>query len=113
MNIKHLPTCEEESVECVYTVEHTRWRVFQCKSCGAGDVLPPIVYGIAYTANGANPSSVNKIVRWMKDPTGQIKTWEFRNLALEACEMDGWRGYVCGYPDGDRSESPTYPFEGK
>lgn len=58
-------------------------------------------YGIAYTHNGSPPPNGN-IIRWKKNDEGQDITWDLREQALEACDLDGWRGYVCGYPNGER-----------
>jgi hypothetical protein len=57
-------------------------------------------HGIAYTDNGCPPPS-GLIVRWkMKGIV--VMLWDNRNDALEACDLDGWRGYVCQYPHGER-----------
>ena len=52
-----------------------------------------ILYGIAYTVDG---SPTGKIASW--NPA----TWNKLSDALEGCEADGWRGYVCQYPCGYR-----------
>jgi len=52
-----------------------------------------MLYGIAYTVDG---SPTGKIASW--NPT----TWNNLSDALEGCEADGWRGYVCQYPSGYR-----------
>ena len=65
-------------------------------------------YGIAYTDDGAPPTTAAKIVGWkQKGCTRQapmtgtsVMTWSDRGDALEACDLDGWRGYVCEYPSG-------------
>ena len=58
------------------------------------------LYGIAYTDNGAPPPH-GKIVGW------HDRKHATRELALEACDLDGWRGYVCEFPSGARP-----PFRG-
>lgn len=55
-----------------------------------------MLHGIAYTNNGSPPSASNEIVRWMCRGD-KIALWDNIYDALEACEMDGWRGYVCQY----------------
>ena len=62
----------------------------------------PTLYGIAFTANG-QPPPASKIVGWKGTP-GQTQpwTWPTQAEALEACDLDGWRGYVCEYPSGNR-----------
>lgn len=64
---------------------------------------PITQWGIAYTEDGSPPGPRlgGKIVRWKQD-SGMIMIWENRNEALEMCGLDGWRGYVCTYPDGSR-----------
>jgi len=81
-----------------------------CTRCGGK--APTYKYGIAYTDNGSPPPS-GKIIGWKGSETGgtlrdRMTTdnpllWDNRNDALEACDLDGWRGYVCGYPNGERS----------
>lgn len=58
------------------------------------------LFGIAYTHDGGMPPS-SRIFAW-KEIDGVIQTWENRDDALEACENDGWSGYVCEYPSGNR-----------
>jgi len=58
-------------------------------------------WGIAYTDNGSPP------------PSGKIMSWNGKrhkslDKALEACDLDGWRGYVCEYPSGARSHAKCY-----
>ena len=57
-------------------------------------------YGIAYTARGGVPPEDPIVVWKMKD--GEAETWGDLGFALEACDVDGWRGYVCEHPSGDR-----------
>lgn len=52
-------------------------------------------YGISYTSNGSPPPN-GTIVSW------NSTTWNNLSDALEGCENDGWRGYVCEYPSGYR-----------
>lgn len=52
-------------------------------------------YAIAYTSDGSPPPH-GTIVSWCP------KTWNNLSDALEGCENDGWRGYVCEYPSGYR-----------
>lgn len=57
-------------------------------------------FGIAYTQNGSLPPH-DKIIGWKKNG-GQDQIWSDRDDALEANDLDGWRGYVCEYPNGER-----------
>lgn len=67
-------------------------------------------HGIAYTDNGSPPppgdslpgAPGGKIIGWKQDENGKDMTWPDRGDALEACELDGWTGYVCEYPSGAR-----------
>lgn len=58
------------------------------------------MHGIAYTDSGSPPPN-GKIVSW-KMEAGKVLLWDDRNDALAACDLDGWRGYVCQYPSGER-----------
>lgn len=58
-------------------------------------------YGIAYTKTGSTPSTNDPIIGW-KQQNGTNMTWDNPAQALEACDFDGWRGYVCEYPSGKR-----------
>lgn len=52
-------------------------------------------YRIAYTDDGGLlPNS--KIISWSS------MSWDNLPDALEQCDLDGWRGYVCEYPSGQR-----------
>jgi hypothetical protein len=55
-----------------------------------------IRFGIAYTDNGEPPLE-GKIIGWKENEKGEDQTFESRDAALEACDLDGWRGYVCEY----------------
>ena len=57
-------------------------------------------YGVAYTVGGGHPDN-SPIDHW-KSKGGQDETWDDLGDALEACDLDGWRGYVCEYPSGYR-----------
>jgi hypothetical protein len=57
-----------------------------------------IKYAIAYTDNGSPPPH-GKIIEWKLN---NGNPWDTDEDALEACELDGWRGYVCEYPSGNR-----------
>lgn len=60
-------------------------------------------YGIAYTTDGGHPDSIppTPIVGW-KQKDGSDQTWDTYGAALEANDLDGWRGYVRYYPSGKR-----------
>jgi len=60
-------------------------------------------YGIAHTHDGTPPPT-GRIVAWTQID-GKDQTWRKSAEALEACDMDGWRGYVCEYPSGKRLET--------
>lgn len=79
---------------------------YTCQHCGHGHLgihckgRPR--FGIAYTHNGSPPPG-GKITGWKKNAKDDLSwdaTWDTRNAALEACVLDGWRGYVCKYPTG-------------
>ena len=55
-----------------------------------------MTYSIAYTRNGSPPPG-DEIISW------HCQTWTTKELALEACDLDGWRGYVCEFPSGNRT----------
>lgn len=57
-------------------------------------------YGIAYFRNDAHPAEPNAEVIGWKQRNGRDIVWEDRDDALEANDLDGWRGYVCQYPSG-------------
>ena len=61
-----------------------------------------ITWGIAYTDNGSPPGPGNSIINWRSSEESFGLPIVFFDVgeALKECENDGWRGYVCSYPDG-------------
>lgn len=58
-------------------------------------------FGIALTRDGGHPDATGaEIVGWKQDDAGQDETWDDYGAALEANDLDGWRGYVRVYPTG-------------
>ena len=52
-------------------------------------------HGVAYTRDG---TPLAETITWMRGEDGQDATFATREEALEACDRDGWRGYVREYP---------------
>lgn len=60
------------------------------------------MFGIAFTEDGGHPSGNApgcKIIGWKQDK-GKDQVWTSYAEALEANDLDGWRGYVRLYPSG-------------
>lgn len=55
-------------------------------------------WGIAFTEGGGYPET-DQILTWKSDESGKPLLWDDRDKALEACDLDGWRGYVWWLPE--------------
>jgi len=58
-----------------------------------------VKWGIALTKTGSPPPG-DEIIGW-RTYRGR-HCWDSKGEALEANDLDGWRGYVCEYPSGRR-----------
>jgi hypothetical protein len=55
-------------------------------------------FGIAFTEGD---SSIGSVRNWKRDSNNNDLIWDSYADALEANDLDGWRGYVRVYPSGE------------
>lgn len=58
-------------------------------------------YGVCYTADGGHPEGTGAVIIGWLQRNGSDAVFAVLGDALEACEMDGWAGYVVVYPTGE------------